>query len=174
MGYKYCSNRHVYDPELSTCPYCHNQAETSMDSTNSIKKTERINFYQGSFLESQAVNNSRFVTGWLVVIDGYGYGSDLPISHGLNSIGRLTGDIVINFGDETISREKHAFLAYDQEENIFIISLGEGRNLLKVNKCLVMSSQKLEIYDQIQLGATTLLFIPFCNEFFNWQFLKKE
>jgi hypothetical protein len=28
---------------------------------------------------------------------------------------------------------------------------------------------KLEAYEQIELGETKLVFVPFCNDRFNWQ-----
>lgn len=174
MSYKYCSSKHVYDESLSECPYCQDITDYKNKTSSAIlsKKTERINYYEEAPLKTKDTDYSSLVTGWLVVVDGLGFGSDLPIRHGLNKIGRVAGDIVINFGDESISREKHAFLAYDQEEKIFVIFSGEGRNLLKVNNNLVLDSKVLVAYDEIKIGSTTLLFKPFCNEVFNWSFLE--
>lgn len=108
------------------------------------------------------------VVGWLVVIEGEGQGHDLRITPGMNSIGRNEGDILLNFGESSVSREKHAYVAYDADENNFVIAHGEGKNLTKVNGKMIMGTQVLNPYDRIKIGKTELLFIPLCGDSFVW------
>lgn len=108
------------------------------------------------------------VVGWLVVIDGKGRGQDLRISAGQNRVGRSQGEIILNFGDDTVSREKHALISYDFEGNQFYISSGSGRNLTKINDQVLMGHQELRAFDRILFGKTELCFVPFCGQAFNW------
>lgn len=108
------------------------------------------------------------VVGWLVVIGGPGQGRDVRITPGMNTIGRESGGIVLNFGDESISREKHAMLAYDPDGNSFMIAHGDGKNLTKVNGRTLMSPQELGAYDRIRMGNTEMVFVPLCGQDFSW------
>lgn len=106
--------------------------------------------------------------GWLVVINGKGRGQDLRIVPGMNHIGREKGEILLKFGDASISREKHARLAYDVDENMFLLAHLEGRNLTKVNGKTIMDTYELNAYDHIRMGETEMIFVPLCGENFSW------
>ncbi len=109
------------------------------------------------------------VVGWLVCIKGPNYGEDFRIHAGYNYIGRATGDICIH-GDDKISREGHAMIAYDSGETAFYFGPAGGRNLVKVNNKTVLNAVEIHAYDTISIGPnTTLLFIPLCGERFNWE-----
>lgn len=108
------------------------------------------------------------VVAWLVIVNGKGQGHDLRVTPGMNSIGRERGDIVLDFGEGSVSREKHAFIAYDSDENQFMIAHGEGKNLTKVNGKMVMGQQELQAYDRISIGTTELMFVPLCGGDFSW------
>lgn len=114
------------------------------------------------------------VVGWLVVVKGEGQGNDLRITPGMNSIGRERGDIVLDFGEGSISREKHAFLAYDPDDNNFMIAHGEGKNLTKINGKMIMGTQELNPYDRIKIGSTELMFVPLCGDNFSWNETAEE
>lgn len=154
------SGTHVYDSSKhKTCPFCKPSQQKG--------KTSATTVIVGS--DSSSMSTSSPAVAWLVIVKGKGQGQDLRVSSGMNKIGREAGDITLPFGDKTISREKHAFLAYDPDENFFLIQHGEGRNPLKVNGKMVMTSQGLSPFDRIKLGKTELLFVPLCNEVFNWR-----
>jgi hypothetical protein len=108
------------------------------------------------------------VVGWLVVVKGQGLGRDLRLAPGMNSLGREKGDLLLSFGDQSISREKHAFIAYDSDANQFLLAHGEGRSLTKINGKTLMGSQELQAFDRIRLGETELLFVPLCGSQFSW------
>lgn len=108
------------------------------------------------------------VVGWLVVINGKGRGQDLRIVPGMNHIGREKGEILLNFGDTSVSREKHARVAYDVDENTFLLSHAEGRSLTKVNGKTIMDTYELNAYDHIRMGETEMIFVPLCGQNFSW------
>lgn len=108
------------------------------------------------------------VVGWLVVINGEGRGRDLRITPQMNNIGREKGEIILNFGDASISREKHAYLAYAPGKNTFWFGHGDGKNLSEINNEPVIGKQELQPFDRILIGKTELLFVPLCGENFSW------
>src|SRR5262249_15630499 len=66
------------------------------------------------FIRSGGDTDADPVAGWLVVVKGPGRGGFRPVYIGMNSIGREVNQrISLSFGDDMISREEHAFIAYD-------------------------------------------------------------
>ncbi|WP_113905866.1 FHA domain-containing protein [Aliidiomarina celeris] len=112
------------------------------------------------------------VVGWLVVVEGPGCGADFRLIQGENKIGR--GDdmeVCLNFAehsDDTVSREAHAVVVYDNYANEFFIERGNSRNLPQLNGVTIRRDQTLKANDIIQLGATKLRFVPFCGDQFTW------
>lgn len=107
--------------------------------------------------------------GWFVIIDGPGKGNDLKIYNGYNSIGRdVKSRIRVDFGDDSISREKHASIIYDFESNAFFLAHDEGKTLTKLNGALVTGATPMNSYDQIKIGKTTMVFVPLCTDHFTW------
>lgn len=109
------------------------------------------------------------VTGWLVCIDGPSKGTDYRIRSQYNYIGRAKHMDICISGDEYISAEKAAILAYDDMEKKFFIAPGMGHNLVRLNGRMVMGSEMLNPYDKIVIGKTTLVFVPLCGEQFDWK-----
>ncbi|MCD8365209.1 MAG: FHA domain-containing protein [Clostridiales bacterium] len=108
------------------------------------------------------------VVGWLVCLDGTLRGSDFRIHAGYNYIGREVGDIRIT-GDQMISRQNHAMIAFDDEDLLFYVGPTGGRNLIKVNGKTVVNAVELHSYDVISMGSTKLMFVAFCGEHFDWK-----
>jgi hypothetical protein len=109
------------------------------------------------------------VAGWLVVVKGPGRGGFRPIFVGMNSVGRESNQrISLSFGDDMISREEHAFIAYDEEARRFYLQHGGKANLVRLGGRPVLSPTELEAYDLIRIGKTTLRFIPLCGPEFAW------
>ena len=109
------------------------------------------------------------VTGWLVCIKGSNKGTDYRIRSQYNYIGRAKHMDICISGDEFISSEKAAILAYDDMERKFFIAPGMGHNLIRLNDKMVIGSEMLKAYDIITVGKTKLLFIPLCGEQFDWK-----
>jgi len=109
------------------------------------------------------------VVGWLVVVDGPGRGHFRPIFYGQSSIGR--GDdmrIAIDFGDQRISREAHAFLVYDEVERKFFVRDNGKSTIVRLNGNAVLTHAELHDRDRISIGETTLLFVALCDQNFDW------
>lgn len=112
----------------------------------------------------------RLVTGWLVVVNGPGRGRYSAIYDGMNSVGRGEDQATrLDFGDEAISREGHAFITYDFVSRKFYIQHGGKTNLVRVNNAPVLQPTEMKPGDEISLGNTSLRFVPFCGESFDWQ-----
>ena len=109
------------------------------------------------------------VTGWLVVVKGPGRGNFCPVYVGMNAVGRDANQRVsLSFGDETISREEHAFITFDEEQRCFYLQHGGKSNLVRLGGQPVLSPTELQPNDLIRIGRTTLLFVPFCGPEFSW------
>lgn len=108
------------------------------------------------------------VVGWLVCIDGPVRGNDYRLHTGYNYIGRETGDVRIS-GDQQISRQNHAMIAFDETDLIYYVGPSAGRNIIKVNGKAVINAVELHSYDVISIGTTKLIFVALCGEHFSWK-----
>ncbi len=109
------------------------------------------------------------VVGWLVCVKGSEKGKDFVLGSGRNFIGRSPSMDVSLMGDVSVSRENHAVITYNPRGNSFSISYGTGHGIVYLNGEEVLVPMKLEPYDQIELGKTILIFIPFCGDNFKWE-----
>ena len=109
------------------------------------------------------------VAGWVVVVKGPGRGNFRPVFVGMNSVGRDASQRVsLSFGDDSISREEHAFITYDEEQRCFYLQHGGKSNLVRLGAQPVLSPTELKPNDLIRIGRTTLLFVPCCGPDFSW------
>jgi hypothetical protein len=76
-------------------------------------------------------------------------------------------DVAIT-GDATVSRENHAVVSFNPKRQSFRLAPGDSRGLVYLNDEEVTLAVELNPYDRIELGETTLLFVPFCGESFSW------
>lgn len=108
--------------------------------------------------------------GWLVVVEGPGKGHSLVLSYGKNSIGRSGENrVALAFGDDEVSKTKHAVLSYDPRGRKFYVSAdGDGVNMTYLDDVPLLGPQSLQGGEQIRLGQTVLQFVPFCGEHFDW------
>lgn len=109
------------------------------------------------------------VVGWLVCIEGTNKGRDYRLHSDLNKLGRAPNMDVCIEGDETISRENHCQIAFSPRSKSFSIIPGTGRNLIYLNGQDVLSAMPLKAYDRLDLGESSLLFLPFCTDKFDWE-----
>lgn len=108
------------------------------------------------------------VTGWLVCVEGPARGSDYRIRAGYNYIGRGEHMDICIRGDQKIGREKHALIAYDQEERVFFFGPADGKSIVRLNGKMVMTPLEVHAYDILTIGSTKLMFVPLCGERFDW------
>lgn len=154
---------------------------------NNETKTESLSALIGSFESDdeetdQGVTRGFFesaigsdpVVGWLVCVEGKHFGEDFKLKAGKNFIGRSTTMDVCLSGDNSVSREKHLIVLYDPNNNIFIVQSGDSKELSYHNESLVLSPVELKPYDVLKVGATKLLFIPFCSDKFTWKIVEED
>ena len=116
-----------------------------------------------------AAAQSEFPVGWLAVVKGPGRGAAFTLFSGVAQIGRGQDQtIALDFGDNSISRENHAAVAYDGEQRKFYLGHGGKANLVRRNDRPVLSTEELKSGDLIRIGETTLRFVAFCDESFDW------
>lgn len=109
------------------------------------------------------------VVGWVVVVKGPGRGSYKPVFVGMNAVGRAASQrICLDFGDETISREAHAFITYDDELRRYWVQSGSKSNVVRVGSETLDAPRELKGNDVIHLGKTVLRFYPVCSSEFSW------
>lgn len=112
---------------------------------------------------------TQFPVGWLAVIKGPGRGATYTLFSGVTVIGRGEDQTVrLDFGDNSISRDNHAAIAFDAEKNAFFIGHGGKANLVRRNDRPVLSTEELAMGDLIRIGETTLRFVPLCGPDFGW------
>lgn len=109
------------------------------------------------------------VVGWLVVTGGPGRGAALGLTAGMNGVGRGDDNAVqLDFGDDTISRDAHAYVTYDDEGRRFHLSHGGKTNLVRLNDAPVLAAETLTHGDTMRIGATSLRFVALCGADFDW------
>lgn len=123
-------------------------------------KTEYV---RGENIESEPV------AGWVVVVKGPGRGGFRPVFVGMNSVGRDASQRVsLSFGDDSISREEHAFITYDDETRTFYLQHGGKSNLVRLGGAPVLQPTVLKPNDLFRIGNTTFRFVACCGPDFNW------
>lgn len=109
------------------------------------------------------------VAGWLVVIAGPGRGRSLEVGYGYNSIGRgYKNEIVLNFDDDAISDEGHAYIAYDNVGHKSYVTHGHSRNMIYLDNAPVLGTVEIHKNSVLRIGNTLLMFVPFCSADMNW------
>ena len=189
---KTCPNGHHYDGgKHASCPFCAGSGFASTEPlAGSFGATEPLNGAGfapefGATAPPQGGGPNPFsvetmiggdqaeagqaepVVGWLVCIEGPVRGMDYRIHAGYNYIGRDSGDIRIR-GDQQISRQNHAMIAFDSGELTYFVGPAAGRNLIKVNGKTVLNAVEIQSYDVISIGTTKLIFVALCSEKFSW------
>ncbi|MEM1236219.1 MAG: FHA domain-containing protein [Pseudomonadota bacterium] len=117
-----------------------------------------------------AAPQPRYPIGWLVVLEGPGQGMSFTVMAGLTTIGRAeTQTISLDFGDDSISREQHMAIAYDEDENTTFVGHGGKRNIVRLNGKPLLTTEELADGDHIKIGKTLLYYIALCGSEFAWK-----
>ena len=110
----------------------------------------------------------RPVTGWLVCVEGADKGKDFRLHSDMNYIGRSRNNDVVLASDPTVSRERHAMIAYDTRGKMFFFAPANGSSLVRQNGKPVLTTVELKRGDRIEIGEGTYVFVPLCGEDFEW------
>lgn len=108
------------------------------------------------------------VVGWLACVDGPDKGRDWRLVSGRNTLGRGEGMAVRLAGDAAVSRERHAVLSFDPRSARFMLAPGDGQALVYCNGQEVLVPVPLQPHDRIELGTSTLVFVPLVGSAFAW------
>lgn len=161
MSLAKCPNGHMFSARRygKICPYC------SME----VKEKEEVKKPVG-FEAPEAVLEEEIepVCGWLVCVDGARVGMDYAIRNGKNFVGRGDEMDIQILGDNSISRKNHTVIVYDQKKRSTVILPGESAGLAYLNGEAVYVPMDLKAYDEIELGQSRFVFVPFCGEHFEW------
>ncbi|MBS0123688.1 FHA domain-containing protein [Aestuariicoccus sp. KMU-90] len=110
-----------------------------------------------------------FPIGWLVVVDGPGRGASFTLAAGLSTIGRDADQTVpLDYGDTSISRERHVSIAYDAEDKRTWVGHGGKSNIVRLNDKPLLSTEELNHGDLIRVGKTSLRYVALCDATFDW------
>ena len=85
------------------------------------------------------------------------------------SVGRASDMDICLKGDDSVSRTKHAIITYEPKERKFFAQPGESHELFYVNDNVVLTSAELKDRDEISVGKTKLVFVPFCDSKYGWE-----
>lgn len=131
-------------------------------------------FVSDSYNPTMPVNHAkeasaiRPVTGWLVCLEGAERGKDFRLHTDMNYIGRSKSNDVVLGSDPTVSRERHAMIAYDNRGKMFFFAPANGASLVRQNGKPVLSTVELKAGDRLEIGEGTYLFVPLCGDSFEW------
>lgn len=125
------------------------------------KEVKTVSLYEG-------MSHIDPVVGWLVCVKGDVYGYSYVLKTGKNYIGRHTDMDICISGDNTVSRENHAVLMFEPQNKEFILLNVESKGLVYVNGEVIKENTTLRAKDIITIGQTLLLFIPLCDDEFDW------
>lgn len=188
MALKRCENGHYFDPAKHTsCPSCGVQMidvptrpKAGLDALPAPPGGPKASPAPGPQKTSPADEGKTValgvkkqgidpVVGWLVCTAGPDRGRDFRIRSERNFIGRGEEmDIAIR-GDDTISRENHASVTFNPRNKQFRLHSGTGRGLVYLNDEQIDDASALKHGDRIDLGQTTLFFVPLVGETFTWE-----
>lgn len=184
-----CDRGHYYLSSLSQCPACakgisqeENIPENKVPPVkeNVVREPERVpekkpgpfdiqDYEPTTPVQPEGAAQIDPVVGFLVCIKGANRGKYYRLHSGTNFIGRSEKMDVRIENDDRISRENAASVSYDDRSGIFYMERGEGRNSCYLNGQVVRSDADLNGYDRIEIGGTTLLFVPLCGDRFSWK-----
>ncbi len=160
------------EPEQSTFP-----GPAPVPAQGGRVKTRLLGFHSNPAVEDvfskesarDAQQSVMFPVGWVVIVEGPGRGTCFSLAPGLSTVGRGSDQTIpIDFGDDSISRDTHASIAYDDEENKVLIGHGGKSNLVRLNDKPLVSATELHHGDQFRIGKTTLRFVALCGDDFSW------
>ena len=115
------------------------------------------------------------VAGWLVCVAGAHFGESFNIAAGMNSIGRSDSNRIVLALDNSVSRDKHAFVTYEPRKRRFFVKPGDSSGLTYVNDEYITESIEVKTMDVIELGSSKFILMPLCGENFTWEdYITKE
>lgn len=180
-----CPNGHYYDStRYRECPYCKpgtsgvQQLNRSGVDAPPSNVTVPVNNVQRTGSSSNMEKTVRLVeqkagydpvVGWLVCVEGSDKGKDFRLHDGNNFVGRSSDMDISLAGDKSVSASNHFSITYDRRHDRYFMSMGMGKEIVYVNnEPLTANARYVKIGDRIEVGGTTLVFIPLSKEYAQW------
>ncbi len=189
MADKRCENGHFIDASWDICPYCPPESAAqepevvkpragyprevdppvvprtgaggSPSPASAPSRTVAV-----AKVEASALQNKRYVVGWLVGLNGGARGEAWAVRIGRNVLGRSrSSDVCV--GDEQASAH-HADLVYRPEERRFILMDHNSTNGTYVNGVEIEPRRDLQSRDVVTIGSHRMLFIALSELGLNW------
>lgn len=170
-----CVNSHTYSGNIGDpCPHC-KRLYDDLDKTRIVSPPDTIP--AKGHVKDDGRTTTIFghlgtlddpVVGWLACVEGPNLGSDWRLVAGRNSIGRSKDRQVNLDEDQAVSSGNHAYISYDPRRNAFSVLPGDSRGLVYCNGAEVAVATALNAYDRIEVGASTLVFVPLVGPQFQW------
>lgn len=107
------------------------------------------------------------VVGWLVCTAGREKGRDFRLHAGRNYIGRAMKNDVALVDDEQVSREDHCSIVFEPRAGRFHLVRGDGDGVL-INGERLHESVELSGDEEMEIGGSLFVFVPFCREGRSW------
>lgn len=130
-------------------------------SDDGMDDQKTIGFFSGA-------KGNDFVTGWLVCIEGKEKGRDYRLHHGFNRVGRSFAMDVQVMEDPAVSEESHCSVVYDDKTNQFSLIPSNG-SITYFQGRMLGGTETLHTGDEIRIGNSCFVFIPFCGEGRVWE-----
>lgn len=167
-------NQHLYDPSQGRCPACESE-DLELSKTRAFY--EPIPTRQAPADDSIHKTTAYYgdlevtpVVGWVACVGGPDKGRDWRLVAGSNFVGRAPSMAVALGSDKKVSSERHAIIRFEPVHQVFSLLPGDAHGLVYLNGVDVMVPSPLAAHDRIELGASTLVFVPLAGEKFRWEF----
>ena len=109
------------------------------------------------------------VVGWITCVKGNQLGKSYHLVSGRNSVGRFDSNDIVLTDENSVSREKHAWIIYEPRKRKFYVQPGEGSGLTYVNDENIFVATEICSGDMVEFGETKFIFTPLCGEHFTWE-----
>ena len=163
-GVEYPANRTI--PVRGIDPFYPGDEGKTVSPLEMRKKKEEENKTVVVFKQA---HNYDPVVGWLVCIEGKDKGKDYRLMARINTVGRSDRMDICIRNDNTVSKENHARVAYDPKNNIYLVSPDKNINNIYVNNQPIFAATQINAYDVLEFGESKFIFIPLCNDRFEWE-----
>ena len=113
------------------------------------------------------------LTGWLVYVNGNKRGRAITLGQKDTLLGQdESGEVIVLEEEELL--QAYAVVVYESDVREFYIKPGKKRCLFYAGDNAVYNRTSLKSGDMVEIGQSKMIFVPFCNETFDWDDDKEE
>ncbi len=176
-----CDKGHFYDDsKFDSCPHCESPLEKrrtlSDEFTQYTPKPSSVVAVKlpganegdektvGIFRSESGIEP---VVAWLVCIEGKERGRSYLLHAGRNFIGRAIKSDICIADDREVSGEDHCSIVFEPRRVVYMLARGNGESVL-INGKALESTYILVGDEEIQVGSSKFIFIPYCKEGRTW------